>query len=279
MGGTGGLSRNIGRNKIIQMEKTFVVKIGGNIIDREDELMIFLKIFAAIQQPKILIHGGGKLATELAADLGIKQKLVDGRRITDAATLKVVTMVYGGFINKNIVAKLQSFNCNAIGLCGADANLISADKRTVDNLDYGFVGDIKNGGVNVSVVKLLLQNILTPVIAPLTHNHEGQLLNTNADSVANEMAKALSSDYDVHLIYCFNKKGILSNVEDENSVIKGITKESAEILKLENIINEGMIPKIDNAFQALAGGVKKVSLGHALELDRIIEGVSGTSIG
>lgn len=261
------------------MEKTFVVKIGGNIIDREDELMIFLKIFAAIQQPKILIHGGGKLATELAADLGIKQKLVDGRRITDAATLKVVTMVYGGFINKNIVAKLQSFNCNAIGLCGADANLISADKRTVDNLDYGFVGDIKNGGVNVSVVKLLLQNILTPVIAPLTHNHEGQLLNTNADSVANEMAKALSSDYDVHLIYCFNKKGILSNVEDENSVIKGITKESAEILKLENIINEGMIPKIDNAFQALAGGVKKVSLGHALELDRIIEGVSGTSIG
>ena len=260
------------------MEKIYIVKIGGNIIDKDDDLATFLKMFAAVQQPKILIHGGGKLATDLAADLGIEQKLVEGRRITDAATLKLVTMVYGGFINKNIVAQLQSLSCNAIGLCGADANLISADKRIVNNLDFGFVGDIKNGGVNITVLKLLSDIKLTPVIAPLTHNNEGQLLNTNADSIANEIAKALSSEYDVQLIYCFDKKGILSNTDDENSVVKLITKESAEILKAEKIINEGMIPKIDNAFQALAGGVKKVTLGHALELDRIIEGVAGTSI-
>ena len=261
------------------MEKIYVVKIGGNIIDKDDDLATFLKMFAAVQQPKILIHGGGKLATDLAADLGIEQKLVEGRRITDAATLKLVTMVYGGFINKNIVAQLQSLSCNAIGLCGADANLISADKRIVNNLDFGFVGDIKDGGVNITVLKLLSDIKLTPVIAPLTHNNEGQLLNTNADSIANEIAKALSSEYDVQLIYCFDKKGILSNTDDENSVVKLITKESAEILKAEKIINEGMIPKIDNAFQALAGGVKRVTLGHALELDRIIEGVAGTSIG
>lgn len=260
------------------MEKIYIVKIGGNIIDKDDDLATFLKMFAAVQQPKILIHGGGKLATDLAADLGIEQKLVEGRRITDAATLKLVTMVYGGFINKNIVAQLQSLSCNAIGLCGADANLISADKRIVNNLDFGFVGDIKNGGVNITVLKLLSDIKLTPVIAPLTHNNEGQLLNTNADSIANEIAKALSSEYDVQLIYCFDKKGILSNTDDENSVVKLITKESAEILKAEKIINEGMIPKIDNAFQALAGGVKRVTLGHALELDRIIEGVAGTSI-
>ena len=260
------------------MDKIFVVKIGGNIIDREDDLEAFLKMFAAIQQPKILIHGGGKLATELAADLGIEQKLVDGRRFTDAATLKVVTMVYGGFINKNIVAKLQANNCNAIGLSGADANLISADKRILKNLDYGFVGDIKKAGVNISILKMLLDINLTPVIAPITHNNKGQLLNTNADSIANEIATAISSEYDVQLIYCFNKKGILSNIHDENSVIKGITKESAEILKAEKIINEGMIPKIDNAFQALAGGVKKVSLGHALELNKIIAGNAGTNI-
>ena len=260
------------------MEKIYIVKIGGNIIDKDDDLATFLKMFAAVQQPKILIHGGGKLATDLAADLGIEQKLVEGRRITDAATLKLVTMVYGGFINKNIVAQLQSLSCNAIGLCGADANLISADKRIVNNLDFGFVGDIKNGGVNITVLKLLSDIKLTPVIAPLTHNNEGLLLNTNADSIANEIAKALSSEYDVQLIYCFDKKGILSNTDDENSVVKLITKESAEILKAEKIINEGMIPKIDNAFQALAGGVKRVTLGHALELDRIIEGVAGTSI-
>ena len=260
------------------MKKIFVIKIGGNIIDREDDLETFLKMFAAIQQPKILIHGGGKLATELAADLGNEQKLVEGRRITDTATLKVVTMVYGGFINKNIVAKLQFFKCNALGLSGADANLISADKRIVNEIDYGFVGDIKANGINTSFLQLLFENNITPVIAPITHNNEGQLLNTNADSIANEIAKALSKQFDVHLIYCFNKKGILKDVNDENSVIKTIKRQTAANLKLEGSIHEGMIPKIDNALLALEAGVHKVSLGHALELDDIINGNAGTDI-
>ena len=260
------------------MEKIFVIKIGGNIIDSEDDLITFLKMFAALQQPKILIHGGGKLATELATDLGIKQKLIDGRRVTDATTLKVVTMVYGGFINKNIVAKLQLFECNAIGLSGADVNLISADKRIVNEIDYGFVGDIKANGINTSFLQLLFENNITPVIAPITHNNEGQLLNTNADSIANEIAKALSKQFDVHLIYCFNKKGILKDVNDENSVIKTITNKTAIDLKLNGNIHEGMIPKIDNALQAVAAGVHKVSLGHALELDEIINGYAGTDI-
>lgn len=256
----------------------FVVKIGGNIIDKEDDLVTFLKLFADIQQPKILIHGGGKLATDLAADLGIEQKLIDGRRVTDEATLKLITMVYGGFINKNIVAKLQSFNCDAIGLSGADANLMSAEKRNTGTIDFGFVGDIKKDGVNSCFLKLLLNNKSIPVIAPITHNNEGQLLNTNADTIAFEIAGSLSAHFDVHLIYCFNKKGILRSGDNENSAIRTITKASAENLKDEKIINEGMIPKIDNAFKALASGVKKVTLGHALELDKIIEGFAGTSI-
>ena len=260
------------------MKKIFVIKIGGNIIDSEDDLITFLKMFAAIQQPKILIHGGGKLATELATDLGIKQKLIDGRRVTDATTLKVITMVYAGSINKNIVAKLQSFDCNALGLSGADANLISADKRIVNEIDYGFVGDIKANGINTSFLQLLFENNITPVIAPITHNNEGQLLNTNADSIANEIAKALSKQFQVHLIYCFNKKGILKDVDDEDSVIKTITNETAVELKLEGSIHEGMIPKIDNALQAVAAGVHKVSLGHALELGEIINGNAGTDI-
>ena len=260
------------------MKKVFVIKIGGNIIDKEDDLFLFLKMFAAIQQPKILVHGGGKLATELAAVLGIEQKLIDGRRVTDAATLRVVTMVYAGSINKNIVAKLQLFECNAIGLSGADANLISADKRIVKEIDYGFVGDIKANGINSSFLQLLFENNITPVIAPMTHNNQGQLLNTNADSIAKEIAKALSKQFDVHLIYCFNKKGILKDVNDQNSVIKTITTETAANLKLEGSIHEGMIPKIDNALQAVAAGVHKVSLGHALELDNIINGNAGTNI-
>ena len=201
------------------MKNIYVVKIGGNIIDNAEALDIFLQKFSDIKDHKILIHGGGKLATELATDLGIKQKLIDGRRVTDAATLKLVTMVYAGSINKNIVAKLQANKCNALGLCGADANLITASKRIVNKIDYGFVGDIKTNGINTSFLQLLFENNITPVIAPITHNNEGQLLNTNADSIANEIAKALSINFNVHLIYCFNKKGILRDVDDENSVI------------------------------------------------------------
>ena len=260
------------------MKKIYVIKIGGNIIDNAEALDIFLQKFSDIKDHKILIHGGGKLATDLATDLGIKQKLIDGRRVTDAATLKLVTMVYAGSINKNIVAKLQANKCNALGLCGADANLITASKRIVNKNDYGFVGDIKPYGINTSFLQLLFENNITPVIAPITHNNEGQLLNTNADSIANEIAKALSINFQVHLIYCFNKKGILKDVNDENSVIKTITNVTAVNLKLEESIHEGMIPKIDNALQAMVAGVHKVSLGHALELDEIINGYAGTDI-
>jgi acetylglutamate kinase len=260
------------------MEKIFVIKIGGNIIDNTEQLDAFLQQFSDVKEPKILIHGGGKLATELAASLNISQQLIEGRRITDAATLEVVTMVYAGSINKNIVAKLQANNCNALGLCGADANLIAADKRIVKNIDYGFVGDIKPDGINISFLKLLFQNNITAIIAPITHNNAGQLLNTNADSIANEIAKALSINFQVHLIYCFNKKGILKDVNDENSVIKTITNKTAVDLKLNGSINEGMIPKIDNALQAVAAGVHKVSLGHALALNEIVKGNAGTDI-
>ena len=260
------------------MKNIYVIKIGGNIIDNAEALDIFLQKFSDIKDHKILIHGGGKLATELATDLGIKQKLIDGRRVTDAATLKLVTMVYAGTVNKNIVAKLQANECNALGLCGADANLIAASKRIVNKIDYGFVGDIKANGINTSFLQLLFENNITPVIAPITHNNEGQLLNTNADSIANEIAKALSKDFQVHLIYCFNKKGILKDVNDEDSVIKTITNNTAVQLKLEGKVHEGMIPKIDNALQAVAAGVHKVILGHALELDEIVKGNAGTDI-
>lgn len=260
------------------MNKIFVIKIGGNIIDNAADLDVFLQKFSEIKHHKILIHGGGKLATELAVKLNINQQMIEGRRITDAATLEVVTMVYAGTINKNVVAKLQANECNALGLCGADANLIAAKKRSVNEIDYGFVGDIKAKGINTSFLQLLFENNITPVIAPITHNNEGQLLNTNADSIANEIAKSLSAKFEVHLIYCFNKKGILRDVDDENSVIKTITNETALHLKLEGRIHEGMIPKIDNALQAVAAGVHKVSLGHALELDEIVKGIAGTDI-
>jgi acetylglutamate kinase len=261
-----------------KMQQLYVIKIGGNIIDDATALDSFIKKFAAIDSPKILIHGGGKLATEMATTMQIPQQMIEGRRITDAATLKVVTMVYSGFINKNIVAKLQSRSCNAIGLTGADANVILAKKRAVNEIDYGFVGDIVDEGINGNFLKILLENNTTPIIAPVTHNGEGQLLNTNADTIANEIAKAMSAHYQVQLIYCFDKKGVLENVADENSVIKLITKESIETLKANKIIHEGMIPKIDNALQAVNAGIWKVTLGHALDLNEIINGNAGTVI-
>jgi acetylglutamate kinase len=260
------------------MQKLFVIKIGGNIIDDANALNSFIEKFAAIDAHKILVHGGGKLATEMATTMQIPQQMIDGRRITDEATLKLVTMVYAGFINKNIVAKLQAKNCNAIGLTGADANIILAKKRTVKEIDYGFVGDIVADGINDNFLKLLLENNTTAIIAPITHNGDGQLLNTNADTIANEIAKAMSAHYQVQLIYCFDKKGVLENVADENSVIKLITKENLETLKINKIIHEGMIPKIDNALEAVANGVYSVTLGHADELNKIIEGEAGTSI-
>jgi acetylglutamate kinase len=260
------------------MQQLFVIKIGGNIIDDASAFENFIEKFAAIDEYKILIHGGGKLATEMATTMQIPQRMIDGRRITDETTLKLVTMVYAGFINKNIVAKLQAKACNAIGLCGADANVILTKKREVKNIDYGFVGDVVASGINDNFLKLLLENNTTPIIAPITHNGEGQLLNTNADTIANEIAKTMSAHYQVQLIYCFDKKGVLENIADENSVIKLITKENIETLKANKIIHEGMIPKIDNALQAVASGVYKVTLGHALDLKEILKDEAGTII-
>jgi len=264
------------------VEKLFVIKIGGNIIDDETKLSSFLKDFAVIEGKKLLVHGGGKLATKLAKQLGVEQQMIDGRRITDAETLQIVTMVYAGSINKNIVAKLQSNQCNAIGLSGADGNCIISHKRGTNSplgakgIDYGFVGDVD--AVNGSFLKSLLDQNIAVVLAPITVDLNGQLLNTNADTIAQETAKALSRLFDVDLIYSFEKKGVLLDVSDESSVIGSINPESYKTLKYENKIFEGMIPKLDNAFAALESGVTKVIIGKAEELDQLISGNSGTSI-
>lgn len=258
------------------MDKLFVIKIGGNIVDDEEKLSSFLKSFATINANKILIHGGGKVATRLAEKLEIKQQVVDGRRVTDAETLDVVTMVYAGLINKRIVTQLQSIHCNAIGLSGADGNCIKAHKRINATIDYGFVGDIDL--INITLLQTFLNNNLTPVLAPITHNGEGQLLNTNADTIAQEVAKALSAIYQVQLIYSFEKAGVLIDVNDENTVIPIIYKLNYQTLKSEQKIFAGMIPKLDNAFSALNNGVQKVIIGKAENLQDLIEGKSGTSI-
>ena len=248
------------------METLYIVKIGGNVIDDESKLKIFLEDFAQIPHAKILVHGGGKIATEVSKALGIEPQLVDGRRITDADSLKVVTMVYAGLINKNIVAKLQAANCNAIGLTGADANLIPAKKRQVAAIDYGYVGDIDAETVNAPGLQLLINQGFTPVLAPITHDQAGNLLNTNADTIASTLAVALASWYQVRLIYCFEKKGVLQDVNDDNSLIPEITPTKYQDLRQQGIIAQGMIPKMDNALQALEQGVKAVHIAHADDL-------------
>ena len=258
------------------MKKLYVIKIGGNIIDDEGKLSSFLKSVASIDSYKIVVHGGGKLATKLADSLGIQQQLIDGRRITDAETLKVVTMVYAGYVNKNIVAQLQAFSCNAIGLTGADNNLIEAHKRKHSNIDYGFVGDID--AVDAKGISHFLELGLTPIIAPITHDKKGQLLNTNADTIAQEIAKAMSKDFEVQLIYSFEKSGVLLDAEDDKTVISTLNNHYYSELKADKKIFAGMIPKIDNAFAALDSGVKKVIIGKAENLDKIIAGESGTAI-
>ncbi len=256
--------------------KLYVIKIGGNIIDDEAMLSSFLNDFANIKGHKILVHGGGKLATKLSEKLGIQQQLIDGRRITDAETLKIVTMVYAGYINKNIVAQLQANNCNAIGLCGADGDTILAHKRQHPLMDYGFVGDIDS--INVDLINNLLEKNITPVFAPITHDQQGQLLNTNADTIAQELAKGLCSLFEVTLIYCFEKNGVLLNTNDKMSAIPVINPSAYQQLKIEGIINSGMIPKLDNAFAALKDGVNKVIIGNAEKLKDLINEISGTSI-
>jgi acetylglutamate kinase len=248
------------------MEKLFVIKIGGNVIDNDSNLSAFLTAFAAIPGRKILIHGGGKIATKIGDQLGVESKYVNGRRITDDATIDIVTMVYGGLVNKKIVAQLQAKGCNAIGLTGADANLIPAVKRPVKEIDFGWVGDVDAAKLGVANCSLFLDNGLMPVLAPLTHDGNGHILNTNADTIASSMAVALSAVYDVRLIYCFEKKGVLENVEDDDSVIRLITREKYSQLVAENKLFAGILPKIDNAFAAIEAGVKEVLIGDANDL-------------
>ena len=258
------------------MDKLFIIKIGGQSIDDKQNCSSFLRAFASIKEKKILVHGGGTLATQIATRLGIPQNLIEGRRITDAETLKVIIMTYAGYINKNLVAQLQSQGCNALGLSGADGNAIKAHKRTISGIDYGFVGDIDE--VNAPFLQGLIGENLVPVIAALTHDGKGQLLNSNADTIAQEIAKALSSLYEVSLIYTFEKNGVLRKPEDENSVIPKIDWPSYQELKKLQIIYGGMIPKLDNAFIALHKGVKKLMIGKAENLLDLLEGKSGTTL-
>jgi acetylglutamate kinase len=247
----------------------YIIKIGGNVIDNESALNKFLADYASLNANKILIHGGGKVATDISAGLGIEAKMVDGRRITDAETLKIVTMVYGGLINKRVVATLQALGCNAFGLTGADGNAVKSNKRPVKNgVDYGFVGDVEK--VDGQLLQTLIASGLKPVIAPLSHDGKGNMLNINADTMASVTAVALSPFFDVHLVYCFELKGVLENFEDKNSVISDITNEKYSTLKEKGIISKGMIPKMDNSFDAINAGVSSVRICHADDLVSII---------
>lgn len=247
------------------MEKLIIVKVGGGVLEDPATLNDFLNLFAAIPNKKILVHGGGRAATKLSKQLGIETKMVDGRRITDAETIKIVTMVYGGLINKNAVAALQAKGCNALGLTGVDMNLISAVKRPVAEIDYGLVGDVTS--VNTFAFNLLLQADFIPVIAPITHDNKGQLLNTNADTVASSIATSLVNLYDVSLVYCFEKAGVLSDPDHEDSVIAELNFEMFQNYKKEGLIHSGMIPKLDNSFKALEMGVREVLITNASTLN------------
>ena len=258
------------------MDPLYIIKVGGNIIDDDQKLKSFLSEFSTIQGKKILVHGGGKLATKLAQDLSIPQQMVDGRRITDAETLKIVTMVYAGLINKQMVAQLNALGCTSIGICGADANTIVAHKRNHPSIDFGFVGDVDL--VNTSMLLTLLNENINVVFAPITQDENGQLLNTNADTIAQEIAKSMSKNMNTTLVYSFEKKGVMRNVDDETSVIAKIDKAAFQKLKQENAIFAGMIPKLDNAFAAISAGVSKVIIGDAMELNKLVKGESGTTI-
>ena len=254
-------------------EKLTIVKVGGAVVEDEAQLTELLKAFAAIKGAKILVHGGGRRATKVAERLGIETKMVDGRRITDAAMLEVVTMVYGGLVNKHVVAMLQAQGVDAIGLTGADGNVIRSVKRPLKNgIDYGFVGDVKKAD-GAKIAHFIDKN-LVPVIAPLTHDGAGNILNTNADTMASETAKALASLYDLTLIYSFEKKGVLSNPDDDDSVIPVITHEDFKRYRADGTISGGMLPKIENALAAVDAGVGRVIITLATALD----GEQGTVI-
>ncbi len=249
------------------MNKIFIIKIGGNVLDNEEALCKFLRDFSGIKEPKILIHGGGKIASRIGDKLGITSQYVNGRRITDAQTMDLVTMVYGGLVNKQIVAVLQQLGCNALGLTGADGNVIMAVKRPVKETDYGFVGDITPDSVNTTWLHLLLKQDIVPVFAPLTHA-DGSMLNTNADTIASVLAIALSKYFDVRLIYCFEKKGVLRDVNDLNSVIHHLPKNLYQELLKKKVLMDGILPKLENAYAAIQAGVREVLIGEAGDLTK-----------
>ncbi|NDV64287.1 acetylglutamate kinase [Bacteroides sp. 224] len=253
-------------------EKLTVIKVGGKIVEEESSLKQLLDDFSAIEGYKVLVHGGGRSATKIASQLGIESKMVNGRRITDEETLKVVTMVYGGLVNKNIVAGLQARKVNALGLTGADMDVIRSVKRPVKDIDYGFVGDVQK--VDTAILVDLIRKGVIPVMAPLTHDGEGSLLNTNADTIAGETAKALANDFDVTLVFCFEKKGVLRDENDDDSVIPLLTQADFAEYVQQGIIQGGMIPKLENSFEALQAGVSEV----IITLASAIRGAGGTRI-
>ncbi|MDD6890208.1 MAG: acetylglutamate kinase [Bacteroidales bacterium] len=255
------------------MQNLTIIKVGGKIVEEPDTLAALITDFAAIPGLKLLVHGGGRSATRLASQLGIEQQMVDGRRITDADTLRIVTMVYGGLVNKNIVCSLQAKGINAIGLTGADMDIIRSHRRPAGAIDYGFVGDVDR--VDAKAIARLLDAGLVPVIAPLSHDGKGSMLNTNADTIASEVAQALAPLFNTTLTFCFEKAGVLADQDDDNSVIKKINRATYQQLRDQNIIAGGMIPKLDNAFKALDSGVKEVVITRA---DAIANADCGTSI-
>ncbi|MDO3389866.1 acetylglutamate kinase [Bacteroides sp. ET489] len=251
-------------------EKLTLIKVGGKIVEEEATLQALLSDFAAIEGRKVLVHGGGRSATKLAARLGIESQMVNGRRITDAETLKIVTMVYGGLVNKNIVARLQACGVNALGLTGADMDVIRSVKRPVKDVDYGFVGDVER--VDATLLGDLIAKGVVPVMAPLTHDGCGNMLNTNADTIAGETAKALAQLFDVTLVYCFEKRGVLRDENDDDSVIPQITRADFEQLVADGVVQGGMIPKLENAFEALRTGVSQVIITQASAINMPGEG-------
>jgi acetylglutamate kinase len=245
------------------MKSIQIIKIGGNIIDNPEALAKFLRNFAKVDGLKVLVHGGGKIASEISAKLGIPINMVNGRRVTDEATIKIVTGVYAGQINKNIVADLQALNCNALGLTGADMNIIPAHKRVNAEIDYGFVGDFDTDDINIDLLSKIIEMGVTPVFCALTHDQKGNMLNTNADTIASGLAVALSKTFDSQLTYCFDKKGVLKDVNDDDSVIEHIDQKYYTELKKSGAIHDGMIPKLDNSFNAIENGVSKIVIKHA----------------
>lgn len=248
-----------------------VFKIGGKVVENNDQLSIFLKAFSKLKENKILIHGGGKWVSQMCEKLDIEVKMIDGRRITDADTLEVVKMMLAGVANKNVVSKLQGYDCNAIGMTGADGNTIIAEKRPLSNgIDYGFVGDVKL--VASETIKNLIDAGLVPVFAAMTHDGSGNLFNTNADTIASSVAVGMSQEFDVELNYCFELNGVLKDIDDPESIIREINPINYSTLKNDGIINSGMIPKIDNAFSALQSGVKAVRIMNSQHIVKLAEG-------